>query len=273
MPINKAIEIRRLKSYPHPEALAATIRDLETAGFMAHYGEIGIQHELIFESDSFTDYEEMFQTAGLVMAALRVKSEADIICPAVCERSWSDLLLIEPPDRCHAYRVEQIKLDHKLEKAYSLTEEDLDWVARALAPLWQLSVEKKEEDERFATAVEALSTYLHAGNYRMMAAQLWAGVEAIFDVQLEVKYRIATLAACLLERPGPSRRERYRVVKKLYDDRSQAVHGRKFAEDKLRMHVAQVRTLLAQLIARLIDRGSVPSAEDFEDLVFLPEKS
>ena len=272
IPINKAIELRRLAGFPQPTELALSLRDLTTAGFMAHYGETGIQHELVFDASLFADYEEVVKTAGLVMAALRIRTEADVICPAMCERSWADLKPTPGGEHCLAYRVEQIKLDHALGTAYVVIPEDLEWVARALAPLWELAVVKKEEDERFAIAVEALCSYLHAGNYRMMAAQLWAGVEAIFDVQMEVKYRIATLSACLLEPPGTKRRERYKRVKKLYDQRSEAVHGKRVSEDKLRSHVAEVRSLLAQLLARLIARGQVPSKDDFEDLMFLPDK-
>jgi hypothetical protein len=271
-PINKAIELRRLARYPQPTELALSLHDLTTAGFMAHYGETGIQHELVFDASMFTDYEEVVQTAGLLLAALRIRTEADVICPAVCERSWADLKAPNVTDRLQAYRIDQIKLDHPLGTAYAITPDDLEWAARALAPLWELSVVKKEEDARFATAIEALCSYLHASNYRMMAAQLWAGVEAIFDVQMEVKYRIATLSACLLEPPGTKRRERYTRVKKLYDQRSDAVHGKRVVEDKLRAHVAEVRSLLAQLLARLIARGKVPTKEDFDDLVFLPEK-
>jgi hypothetical protein len=272
LPVNKAIELRSLTNYPQPTELVLCLRDLVTAGFMAHYGESGIQHELVVDAAEFTDYEEVVKTAGLVMAGLRIRTEADIICPAVCERSWADLKPTADSEPCRAYRVEQIKLDHPLETAYTVTPEDLEWVARSLAPLWELAVVKKEEDERFATAVEALCSYLHAGNYRMMAAQLWAGIEAIFDVQLEVKYRIATLAACLLEPQGARRRERYERVKKLYDERSRAVHGKRVSEDKFRAHVAEVRSLLAQILARLIARGKVPTKDDFDDLVFLPDR-
>ncbi len=273
LPLNKAIELRRLGSYPQATELALGLRDLTTAGFMAHYGETVIQHELVFDAGLFGDYEEVVRTAGLVVAAIRIRTEADVICPAVCERSWADLKGTAVGDRYQAYRVEPINLDHALGTSYAVTLEDMEWTARALAPLWELTVVKKEDDERFATAIEALCSYLYAGSYRMMAAQLWAGVEALFDVQMEVKYRIATLSACLLEPPGTKRRDKYERVKKLDDERSKAVHGRRVTDEKLRTHVAEVRTLLAQLLARLIARGKVPTKDDFDDLVFLPEKA
>lgn len=271
LPINKAIELRRLASFPQPAELASSLRDLTTAGFMSHYGEAVIRHELVFDASMFEDYEAVIKTAGLVIAALRIRTEGDIICPAVCERSWQNFG--KPTgELLRAYCIEQVMLGHRLDKAYAIVPDDLDWVARALSSLWQMTVEQKEEDERFSIAVEALCSYLHAGNYRMMATQLWGGIDAIFDVQMEVKYRIATLAARLLEPHGPRCRDRFNQIKSLYDDRSKAVHGRRFKENKLRTHVAEVRSLLAQLLARLIAIGKVPTKEEFDDLVFLPEK-
>ncbi len=272
LPVNRAIELRRLGSYPEPEHLAQRLHDLTTAGFMAHYGEAVIQHELVFDAGQFGDYEEVVLTAGLVMAALRIRTAAEVICPAVCERSWGDMRGTFQGQRWQAYRVEQIMLDHQLDRAYAIVPEDLEWAARSLGPLWQLTVEKDRRDERFAIAVEALCSYLHAGNYRMMATQLWAGIEALFDVQYEVKYRLATLIARLLEKHGPKCREKYEQVKGLYDERSKLVHGRKMKAEALKQHVADVRTLLAQLLERLIARGKVPSRDEFDDLVFLPDK-
>src|SRR3954447_21205194 len=88
IPINKAIELRRLKGFPRPEELASRLRCLTTAGLMAHYGESQVQHELVFDATRFDGYEDVVQTAGLVVAAMRIRTTADVFSPAVCERSW-----------------------------------------------------------------------------------------------------------------------------------------------------------------------------------------
>jgi hypothetical protein len=119
--------------------------------------------------------------------------------------------------------------------------------------------------------VEALCTYLHAGNYRMMAAQLWVGIESLFDVHHEVSYRISALIARLLERRGPQCRELFKQVKELYDERSKVVHGRKVGDEVLREHVAKARSLLARLLSRLIELGRLPSKDEHDDLMFLPD--
>jgi hypothetical protein len=231
---------------------------------MAYYGEELVQHEFIFDASYFESYEQILQTAGLLMGALRIRTGADVFCPAVCERSWAKLVK-ESGNPCRAYRVEQVMRTHKFGKPYLVMPEDLEWVAQKLGPLTLLM-----QDDRFATAVEALCSYLHAGNYRMMAAQLWAGVEALFEVQYEVSYRISVLAALLLEQRGSSCRDLFKYLRKLYGERSKAIHGSKFEEEKLSRHVGEVRNLLARLLTRLIERGQMPTAHDFEDLIVMP---
>lgn len=265
---NQAIALRRLKSFPGPDELVASLDDLTTAGIMAHHGEAVIQHELVIEAASFGDaLEEIVQAAGLVMAALRIRTGADVFCPAVCERSWGDLPG-EAGQRYRAYRVEQVTLAHKFDRPYLVDAADLEWVATNLGPLYNLS-----QDVRVATAVEALGAYLHAANTRMMAAQLWAGIEALFDVQYEISYRLGLLIALLLERPGPECRNLFRRVKKLYHERSRALHGSQVSEEALAEHVNQVRTLLAQLLAGALRRGRLPTKDELDDIPFLPSES
>ena len=43
------------------------------------------------------------------------------------------------------------------------------------------------------------------------------------------------------------------------------------SEDGLREHIAEVRTILARLLTAAIIRGGIPSADDFDDLLFLPD--
>jgi hypothetical protein len=222
--VNQAISLRRLVAFPRPD----------------------------------------IQTAGLVLGALRVRTGADVFCPAVCERSWATLAGVTG-NALRANRVEQVMRTHRFDSASLVTAEDLDWVGRTLGPMVGLM-----ENEHFTTAVEALCSYLHAGNYRMMAAQLWAGVEALFDVQHELSFRVAAITALLLEPRGPSCRDLYKSVKDLYDERSKAVHGKKVSEDVLRSHVNKVRMILARLLARIIERGRLPSPADQVDMLFLP---
>src|SRR5262249_28082907 len=135
--VNQAISLRRLVSFPRPDELVLSLRDLPTAGCMAHYGEAVVQHELVFDAGYFDDYEQIIQTAGLVMGALRVRTGADVFCPAVCERSWATLAGVTG-NALRANRVEQVMRTHRFDSASLVTAEDLEWVGRTLGPMVKL---------------------------------------------------------------------------------------------------------------------------------------
>jgi hypothetical protein len=263
--LSKAIRLERLRTFPTQAELAFSLDTPLVAGIMQHYGEAVIQHELIIEAEHVDDPQLIPMTAGAILAALRIRTGAEIICPAVCDTSWAKLRGLMG-NSCRAYRVEPAMYSHEFTSPISVTPDDLDWTRSNLGKLVELN-----DDHRFETALDALCSYLHAANYRMMAAQLWAGVEAIFDVTYEISFRLPLLAALLLEKRGPKCRELKKQVKKLYTERSKAVHGGEISDEVLKQHVASVRSLLARLLAKIIQNGSLPSSDEFDDLTVLAD--
>jgi hypothetical protein len=260
--LGAAIHLRRLRQFPTHEQLALSLTSLPVAGAVAQYGEEILRHELIIDAEHIDDPSRIPPTAEAILAGLRVRTGAEIVCPAVCEHSWA-ALPASPPNRCRAYHFER-GLSHQLTAQPRLVQpDDLGWVRDNLATIIRLT-----ERESFQTAVEALCTYMLAGTDRMKAAQLWAGVEALFGRQFgEVSYRLRVLTALLIEDPGPSRRTHYRRFKKLYDTRSDMVHGRKVKPADAAAYLAEVRELLARLLRRIIALGRVPTDDDFEELL------
>lgn len=230
---------------------------------MHHYGEEIIRHELVIDAEQIDEPQMIPRTAGAILAAIRIRTEAEIICPACCDTSWSALRGVKA-EECVACRVEPAMYNHNFGDPTLVTPDDLDWVRDNLIPLIELS-----DVPRFNTALEALCTYMHAANYRMMAAQLWAGVEALFEVRYEISFRLPLLAALFLKKRGPECKAFRKHVKSLYNDRSDAIHGGKISDEKLRTHVDHVRTLLAQLLAKIIGDRHVPSKDDFDDLTVM----
>lgn len=263
--LSKAIRLERLRVFPTQAELAFSLDSPLVAGIMQHYGETVIQHELVIEAEHVEDPQMIPMTAGAILAALRIRTEAEIICPAVCDTSWARLRGLTG-NSCKSYRVEPAMYSHEFDTPTLVTMDDLNWARSSLMQLVNLS-----EDHRFKTALDALCTYLHAANYRMMAAQLWAGVESIFDVTYEISFRLPLLAALLLEKRGPKCRELKKQVKKLYAERSKAVHGGEISEEVLKQHVASVRSLLSRLLGKIIQNGSLPSSDEFDDLTVLAD--
>jgi hypothetical protein len=261
--LGSAIRLNRLKVFPTDAELSYGLSSPLVAGLMQHYGEALIRHELVIDAEQFDDPPRIPQTAGALLGALRIRTEAEIVCPAVCDTSWS-LLRGVRPQQCIAYKVEAAMYDHAFAEPTLVADGDFDWVRRHAGKLVELTA-----DERFETAIEALSTYMHAANGRMMAAQLWAGIEALFEVTYEISYRLPLLAALYLTPRGPGCRKLRNEVKQLYKDRGTVVHGGKVDEEKLRGHVSGVRKLLARLLGRMVEHGQIPSKEDFEDLTVM----
>jgi hypothetical protein len=260
--LGRAVHLQRLRSFPTDVELALSLNSLSVAGTMAHYGDVRVQHELIIDAEYIDDARWIPATAAAILAGLRIRTGAEVLCPAVCDRSWAALSGVTG-NRCKAYRVEQALLTHAFGDSALVTREDLDWVRDNLARLTELT-----DDERFRTGVEALCSYLHAANYRMMAAQLWAGLEALFGIRFEIGYRLAVQIALLLEPRGPACRALYEQMRKLYKDRSDAIHGNKMDEARLARHVAEARGILARVLRRILERGKVPSDNDFEEVIF-----
>ena len=102
----------------------------------------------------------------------------------------------------------------------------------------------------------------------MKAAQLWVGIEAIFEVQFEISYKLPLLAALMLQPRGEDCKQLRNRIKKLYSQRSKAVHGQEFKNAK--QHVHEVRQLLAMLLAIIIEDGHLPTKNEFDDLVLMP---
>ena len=264
MELAGAVRLERLKTFPTRTELTSHLNSPLVAGLMQHYGEDVVQHELVIDAAETDDPQFIPRLAGLILAGLRIRTGAEILCPAVCDRSWSDLRRADP-NSCLAYRVEPAMYAHKFEGLTVVTADDLGWVRDNLNGLLGL-----EDELRFRTALEALCTYLHAANYRMMAAQLWAGIEALFDVTYEISFRLPLLAALLLEKRGPICRDRRLAIHELYKQRSKAVHGGKISEEDLKEHVSKTRQLLAQLLSKIVTRGSLPTSDEFTDLTVMP---
>lgn len=255
-----AIRLRRLKAFPSAEQLADSLTSLPVAGAMAQYGADVIRHELVIDAQRFEDQtERIFPTAEAVFAGFRIRTGAEIVCPAVCERSWADLRAV-PPNECRAFHFERGVSHQAIIEAKLLLPDDLDWVRGNLCKIVELT-----DNERFQTAVEALCTYMLAGSERMKVAQLWAGIEAVFDVRYELQYRLSTLLARFLCTPGKKCREMYNQTRKLYGQRSKIVHGEKVSDTEIQAHIVMVRTRLSQVLTRLVELGEMP---DFEEMLF-----
>ena len=256
-----AVRLQRLSTFPTQQELTARLDSPFVAGIVGHYGQDRITHQLIVEAKSLGDFEFICDSVRAILAGLRVRTQSELFCPAVCNQPWDGLG--DTKARCIACRFEPHVYSLDLGEPSKVEANDLDWVKNNLGKVLQLN-----KETRFNIALDALCSYLHTERDRMKAAQLWVGIEAIFEVQFEISYRLPLLAALMLNPRGEDCKKSRDHVKKLYNERSKAIHGKEFKNAQT--HVTEVRRLLAALLTKIIEDGRLPTKQDFDDLVLMP---
>ena len=159
--------------------------------------------------------------------------------------------------------LEDVPAARRFGDAIVVSQVDLKWVSVHLTAWIDLL-----ERPAFRLAVDSLTTHHQQANLRMAAASLWAGFEALFGVNSELRFRLSALAASYLEPRGTSRVNLYKRIKTLYDYRSKAVHGGATSDMQLQSHIIEVRGILSRLLCRMVEAKLLPSTEQFEEYLF-----
>jgi hypothetical protein len=257
---SKIGELRSVIEPPGEIELARALKDQHLFGAIGRYSQ-GITHELAINRDFAESDQTAFNIGWWIISAIRVKTLAEFLVPAVADHSWSIIAALDQ-QQCHAQLIEDAPQARRVDDPVMIQEADLQWVLHRILQFGEML-----EVPRFQLAVEALTTHQHLVSPRMMAASLWSGIEALLGIQAELRFRIALSVASLLEPRGQLRAERYRRVKKLYDVRSRAVHGAAMNETDLISHVAEARKLLSSMVCTMVESGKVLSEEEIEGIV------
>ncbi len=140
---------------------------------------------------------------------------------------------------------------------YKLNTDDVIWIKDHFSEARLLL-----DNERFNTAVHCLASYRWHSMPRIKMAVLWAGIEGMFGASSEIRFRISLYIARFLHpTDAESRKEKFELVKKLYNSRSSAVHGSK-VKDNLVQAVKESAELLRELILRVIEKRALPNEDE-----------
>lgn len=200
--------------------------------------------------------------AWWIISAIRIRSLTEFIVPVAANHSWSTIAAIDN-NTCLTHIVEDVPTARKTDLTRLVQREDLEWVFENITRFASLL-----KNPKFRLAVEALSTYHFQSSKRLMVAHLWSGIEALFEIQSELRFRLATIIASILEPRGDKRVDLYRKTKKLYDVRSKAVHGSVIDNSKLLTHIQDTRQLLSLIICKFTELNHVPNEEELESYIF-----
>ena len=111
------------------------------------------------------------------------------------------------------------------------------------------------------------------GRGRDAIAAIWGGIEAILGVDQELSFRISHYLSHILSDDPRTRSQRKAEIRKLYSQRSKAVHGVGMKEADLERVRSESWELLSQALQQLIERERVFTAAELDDMLSgLPPK-
>lgn len=140
---------------------------------------------------------------------------------------------------------------------HALTAEEVVWIGSNFPQARGLL-----RDENFSNAVHCLASYRWHSMPRVKMAVLWAGIEGLFKVSSEIKFRISLYIAFFLHSESSEKRKKvFELVKKLYDSRSAAVHGGKL-KGTIESAVEESAAILQKLVLRCVENGGIPAEMD-----------
>lgn len=149
-------------------------------------------------------------------------------------------------------------------RADEVSEDDAQWIRQHFDSFNRLA----SESTTFRFALEAAVDWRFAKEPRSAVARIWSGIEALFDINAELVYRLSLISACLLVPRGAERKAKFDSVKKLYGFRSKVVHGAELPEDKIFEVVSDSFHLLKDLLLVSVEKGRTLNQKDLDDAVF-----
>jgi hypothetical protein len=120
--------------------------------------------------------------------------------------------------------------------------------------------------EDFNVAFMAFDYSIWAGSTALGLLNLWGALESLFSpARAELCFRIPAAIATFLAPPGAARHTRYKEIKRLYDARSSAAHGRM---DDPSDAFTKTYELLRDCLTAMLEQNSVPSKQELEARLF-----
>lgn len=140
-------------------------------------------------------------------------------------------------------------------------QDSLDWARDHFDIFYSLL-----DDNRFLSAMIAYgnSHYLFDPAAKVML--LWAGIEGLFGVDAELRYRIALYAAILYDGTPEEKALYFSKIKKSYDLRSRIVHGTGMKRADLKPVFALASEILCGLLRKVVSLGRVPELRELDSL-------
>ncbi|WP_041748100.1 HEPN domain-containing protein [Bradyrhizobium cosmicum] len=123
------------------------------------------------------------------------------------------------------------------------------------------------QTERFRFAVSVASTLYVQPNPTLQVASIFSAIEALLDIDQELRFRIAMIVSKLLASDPTERLNLFKRMKRLYDGRSKCVHGGGLARDRVIECRDASLEILRQLVLYFVERDSLLGRQELEALL------
>lgn len=240
--------------------------------------------ELISRKDALTlPGHDTLNRAWVVSALILFRGFANHLCLACSAYSWNLIagrqLTLEDVRKGTAKSnpTEQLPrfqgglLDFRLKfhadssaKNTPFTIEDAEWVKERFDTANKLDGQSKS----FNLASKAAVNWRYTDDKRAAVALLWSGIEAIFSISMELRYRLSMITAGLLAPRGRQRKAKFQAVKKLYDLRCKVVHGSNLKAEEIDEAMIESYELLKSLLLISVEKGHPLQENDFDEALF-----
>ncbi|WDI32846.1 HEPN domain-containing protein [Hyphococcus flavus] len=247
----RAVELNPLAT----EAFGATTDHFVVPYMLKHSGLI--HSELEVERADLRDSDNIFKQLRPITLCLSLSVEVPIYIPFVLNTSWSSL---------PAFRNREIEVkltDSGYEDPISFTGGEITAEVATFVDSKIATIRALLQNNKFQIAVDAYEACLKLGNKKIAIATAWTGIEAIFGISSELKFRTALYAASeLAEANDPY--ITFLDTKALYDLRSKVVHGSSIKEKDLNDAYGKSLGLLLTLLRVVVRRGNLRDISEIE---------
>lgn len=223
------------------------------------------------------DYSIVVLSAPTLSSQLRItehSGEAEKLAITAWNAQWDCLLLgalfnsevmcnlqsdksIDELENASFFRVTNYAFHALLSQNYSISRDDEEWIKNN----YEKAMILVTYNDIYRTAVHAMSSYRWHSMPNIQLAILWSGIESLFNVSAEISFRVSLyIAHFLSENNKQEAKDLFKRVKKLYSQRSSAVHGNKIKED-ISPAVEESAILLNRLIVKCAEIGALPNTE------------
>lgn len=219
--------------------------------------------EIISSENKSTFGYDILNRAWLLNTLLVLRKKTNINSIALLNQSWNDLKNVNnvKANLCD-YHIKMLRIGALSElKVESV---DIKWIKDYYENANTLAF----ENEKFRYSLEVINSWRYCVDVKSAIAILWAAIESIVDVSIEISYRLSLSIASLLCERGDERIKKFKDIKKLYGLRSKVIHGSNLKESEIDKSLVESFKLLSELVMYMIENNKMIKSSDFENAIF-----